>query len=114
MEYVYAALLLHSAEKEVNEENIASVLEAADLEVDDARVKALTTALEGVDIEEAIDSAAMPAAQPTEAPSTTTEEAEGGAEEAEGDAEAEEAEESEEAADEEEEDEGAAGLGDLF
>ena len=68
MEYVYAALLLHKAGKEVTEENLRKVLEAAGVEVDEARVKALVAALEGVNIDEAMEKAvtvpAAPAAQP--------------------------------------------------
>jgi len=63
MEYVYSALLLHSAGKEVTEDAITKVLKAADVKVDAARVKALTTSLEGVNIDEAVATAvAVPAA----------------------------------------------------
>ena len=63
MEYVYSALLLHSAGKEVTEDAITKVLKAADVTVDAARVKALTTSLEGVNIDEAVATAvAVPAA----------------------------------------------------
>jgi len=67
MEYIYAALLLHSAKKEIREADIKAVLTAAGIAVDDARVKALVAALEGVNIEEAISKAAMApvAAAPT-------------------------------------------------
>lgn len=58
MEYIYGALLLHSAKKEINEANVASVLKAAGVASDAARVKALTASLEGVNIEEAIKAAA--------------------------------------------------------
>jgi len=58
MEYVYAAMLLHKAGKEITEENVAKVLEAAGVETDMARAKALVAALEEVDIEEAIKTAA--------------------------------------------------------
>ena len=61
MEYVYAAMVLHAAGKEVNDENISKILESAGAEVDQARVKALTAALEGVDIEEAVKAAAVSA-----------------------------------------------------
>ncbi|MEM4156133.1 MAG: 50S ribosomal protein P1 [Archaeoglobaceae archaeon] len=61
MEYIYAALLLHSAGKEINEQNVKAVLEAAGVAVNDARVKALVAALEGVNINEALQETAMPA-----------------------------------------------------
>jgi len=59
MEYIYAALLLNSAKKEIKEADIKAVLTAAGIAVDEARVKALVAALEGVNIEEAISKAAM-------------------------------------------------------
>ena len=66
MEYIYGALLLHSAKKEINDANVASVLKAAGVTADPSRVKALTASLEGVNIEEAIKAAASfaPAAAP--------------------------------------------------
>ena len=67
MEYVYAAMLLHKAGKPVNEENLNAVLNAAGMNPDAARVKALVAALDGVNIEEAIKTApifAAPAAAP--------------------------------------------------
>ncbi len=60
MEYIYAALLLHKAGQKVTEEAVKKVLTAAGVKVDEARVRALVAALEGVDIEKAIESAAMP------------------------------------------------------
>ena len=69
MEYIYAAMVLHSAGKELDEKNLTDVLKAAGIEVDETRVKALVSALEGVDIEEAIKSqqmAAPAAAAPVE------------------------------------------------
>ncbi|MBA0909047.1 MAG: 50S ribosomal protein P1 [Nitrosarchaeum sp.] len=54
MEYVYAALLLHKLQKEVNEANISSVVKASGVAVNDAQVKALVAALADVNIEEAI------------------------------------------------------------
>lgn len=62
MEYIYSALLLHSAKQEVNAENVTKVLQAAGVKPDEARVKALVASLEGVNIEEAISKAAMPVA----------------------------------------------------
>ncbi len=64
MEYVYSAMVLHAAKKPVTEENITKVLKAAGVEADATRVKALTAALDGVDIDEAIAKAvAAPVAQ---------------------------------------------------
>lgn len=68
MEYVYAALLLHSAGKEITEDAIKQILEAAGVGVDEARVKALVAALEGVNIDEAIQKAAVPLAAAPAAP----------------------------------------------
>lgn len=64
MKYVYAALLLHSSSKEINEENVKKVLQSAGIEVEEARVKALTAALSEIDIEEAIKTAATVSAAP--------------------------------------------------
>jgi large subunit ribosomal protein L12 len=60
LEYVYTALLLHSAGQEINEANVKKVLTASGVKVDDAKVKALVSALEGVNIEEVIKQAAIP------------------------------------------------------
>jgi large subunit ribosomal protein L12 len=62
MEYIYSAMLLHSAGKKVTAENLKKVLTAAGVKADDARIKALTASLEGVNIDEAIKSAAVPVA----------------------------------------------------
>jgi large subunit ribosomal protein L12 len=60
MEYVYSAMLLHSAGKKITEENVKKVLTAAGIKADDAKIKALTASLEGVDIDEAVKTAAVP------------------------------------------------------
>ncbi|MFO1534164.1 MAG: 50S ribosomal protein P1 [Thermoplasmatota archaeon] len=57
MEYVYSALLLHSAKKEINEAHVTAVLKAAGVTADAGRVKALCAALEGADIAAAIKNA---------------------------------------------------------
>jgi large subunit ribosomal protein L12 len=63
MEYVYAAMLLHAAEKDIDEKAVGAVLKAAGVKADDARVKALVASLAGVDIAEAMTQAvAAPAA----------------------------------------------------
>ena len=70
MEYVYAALLLHKLQKEVNEANISSVVKASGVAVNDAQVKALVAALADVNIEEAIK--AVPVAVAAAAPAAAT------------------------------------------
>mgnify|MGYP001413778191 CR=1 FL=1 len=57
MEYVYAALLLHKLQKEVNEANVSSVVKASGANVNEAQVKALVAALADVNIDEAIKAA---------------------------------------------------------
>ena len=65
MEYVYAAMLLHKAGKEINEKNVSEVLTAAGVSADAARVKALVASIAEVDIDEAIKTApAMMAVAP--------------------------------------------------
>lgn len=73
MEYIYAAMLLHKAGKEITEENVSNVLTAAGINVDAVRVKALVASLSEVNIDEAIKSAptmmtAAPAAPAAAAP----------------------------------------------
>ncbi len=73
MEYVYAALLLHSAGKDVNEDGIKKVVEAAGVAADEVRIKALVAALEGVDISQVLSqAAAMPVAAAAAAPVAAT------------------------------------------
>lgn len=54
MKYIYAALLLHSSGKNVDAESIKQVLKASNVDIDEARVKALVASLSEVDIDEAI------------------------------------------------------------
>lgn len=61
MEYIYAAMLIHRAGKKVDEATVTKVLEAAGVKPDAARVKALVASLEGVNIDEAIQKAAVAA-----------------------------------------------------
>lgn len=99
MEYVYAAMLLHSAEKEIDDKAVSAVLKAAGVDADKSRVKALVASLGGVDITEAMATAvAAPAAAPAASAAATADEAPAAEEE------------------EEEEDAGAGfeGLGSLF
>ncbi|MFC7230358.1 50S ribosomal protein P1 [Saliphagus sp. GCM10025308] len=111
MEYVYAALILNETDEEINEDNLTGVLEAAGVEVEESRVKALVAALEDVDIDEAVsEAAAVPAAGA----------AAGGAAAAADEDEAEEAEETSDVPDttddddDEEEEASGEGLGELF
>ncbi|MBU0661988.1 MAG: 50S ribosomal protein P1 [Candidatus Diapherotrites archaeon] len=101
MEYVYSAMLLHSAGKAVDEKSVTAVLEAAGASPDASRVKALVASLKDVKIDEAIkEAAAAPVA--VAAPAA---QAAGGAE-----AKEERSEEDEKKSEEE----AAAGLGSLF
>jgi large subunit ribosomal protein L12 len=68
MEYVYAAMLLHKAGKEITEDALSGVLSAAGIAADPVRVKALVASLSEVNIDEAIKAApTMMAATPTAA-----------------------------------------------
>jgi large subunit ribosomal protein L12 len=72
LEYIYAAMLLHNAGKEITESAVENVLNAAGIKPDSVRVKALVAALSEVDIDEALKApvfatAAAPAAAPAAA-----------------------------------------------
>ncbi|MBA4695461.1 MAG: 50S ribosomal protein P1 [Candidatus Poseidoniales archaeon] len=99
MEYVYAAMLLHSAETEIDEKAVTAVLKAAGVDADAARVKALVASLSGVDIAEAMATAVAAPAAAAPAAAAASEDAAPAAEEAE---------------EEEEEAGGFEGLGSLF
>ncbi|MDY6818278.1 MAG: 50S ribosomal protein P1 [Halobacteriales archaeon] len=119
MEYVYAALILHEADSEINEDNLTNVLEAANVDVEESRVKALVAALEDVDIEDAIEqAAAVPAGGAAGGAAAGGAEAEAEADaEGEDEAEADDGDEEAEADDggeDEDEDVSGEGLGDLF
>lgn len=103
MEYVYAAMLLYKSGKEITEDAIKKVVDAAGIEADSAKIKALVAALDGVDIEEAINTAATVAAAPAAAAAPAG-----------GEAPQEEAPKEEEKKEEPKEEEAAAGLGALF
>jgi len=94
-------MLLHSAEKEIDDKAVTAVLTAAGVDVDGARVKALVSSLGSVDIGEAMATAvaAPVAAAPAAAGGSSAEAAP-----------------AEAAVEEEEEDDGAGfeGLGSLF
>ncbi len=68
MEYVYAALLLDAAGKEINEQNILEVIKAAGMSPDEAQAKAIVSSLKGVNIKEVIKNAqSVQAAAPQQA-----------------------------------------------
>lgn len=57
MEYVYAALILHQAGKKVDENSIRKIIESAGIKADDAKIKALVSSLDGVDISKTLEEA---------------------------------------------------------
>ena len=100
MEYMYAAMLLHSAGKEITEDGISNTLTAAGTQPDATRIKALVAALAEVDIEEALKAPVFTAgAAPAAAAPAAAEEA---------------AEEEEPEEEKKEEEEDLQGLGALF
>ncbi len=77
MEYMYAAMLLHSAGKEITEDGISNTLTAAGVKPDATRIKALVAALAEVNIDEALKAPVFTAgAAPAAAPAAAEEEAE--------------------------------------
>jgi large subunit ribosomal protein L12 len=76
MEYMYAAMLLHSAGKDISEDAVTTTLTAAGVKADSSRVKALVAALADVDIEEALKAPVFAAgAAPAAAPAAAVKEA---------------------------------------
>ncbi len=73
MELIYAGLLLHSAKKEISEENIEKVVAAAGIKTDKAMIKALVASLEGVNIDEAIKQPVAPVQPQPQQPAQPTE-----------------------------------------
>ncbi|ADV65409.1 50S ribosomal protein P1 [Desulfurococcus mucosus] len=73
MEYIYASLLLYKAGKEISEENVKKVLEAAGVAVDEVRVKSLVAAIKNIDIAKVLEQAiaAPVAAAPVQAAPAT-------------------------------------------
>ena len=115
MEYVYAALILNESGEEINKDNLTNVLDAAGVDVEESRVKALVAALEDVDIDEAVSEAAAVPAGGAAAGGAAADEAaadEGGDE----DEEAEETSDVPDTTDDDDEDDEAdgEGLGELF
>jgi large subunit ribosomal protein L12 len=72
MEYIYAALLLDAAGKEISEKSLADVVKAAGLSPDEAMAKSVASSLKEVNIKDVIKNAqnvqvAAPAAAPAAA-----------------------------------------------
>jgi len=62
MEYIYATLLLHKLGKEVNEDNVKSIVAAAGIEIDEiaeAKIKSLLASLKNVDIGKELENASL-------------------------------------------------------
>jgi large subunit ribosomal protein L12 len=82
MEYIYAALLLDAAGKEVSEKALTEVVKAAGMSPDEARAKAMVASLKGVNIKDVIKNAqaapvaAAPAAAAAAAPAGAAKKAE--------------------------------------
>ena len=74
MEYMYAAMLLHSAKKPIAEDAVTAILNAAGVQADGVRVKALCAALAEVNIDEALKAPMFAAAASTAAPEAKKEE----------------------------------------
>ncbi len=64
MEYIYGALLLHKLGQPVNAENLSKVIDATGVKADEAKVKTLIAALQGVDIAAELANASAMAAAP--------------------------------------------------
>ena len=58
METIYAALLLHKAQKDITEASIEKILKAANVDVDKAQLTKVVAGLKEADIETIINSAA--------------------------------------------------------
>ena len=65
MEYVYAALLLHKLGKQIDEESIKRIMQAAGAEIDETKIKTLIASLKGVDVTKILEEATI-------IPTTTT------------------------------------------
>ncbi|MCT9096708.1 50S ribosomal protein P1 [Haloarchaeobius sp. HME9146] len=113
MEYVYAALILNESGEEINEDNLTAVLDAAGVDVEESRVKALVAALEDVDIEEAVaEAAAVPAGGAAAGGASSADE--GGDDESEEEEVSDVPDTTEDEDDDEEEEASGEGLGNLF
>ena len=60
--YLHAALLLQGAGKEISKDNLASVLKAAGVSVEDAKAQVLSEAVKGVNFDDLLKAAIAPVA----------------------------------------------------
>lgn len=67
MELVYAALLLHSIGKQVDEDGVKKIITAAGAKADESQIKALVSNLKDINIDDAIKQAAVVQAAPQQA-----------------------------------------------
>jgi len=75
MEYIYGALLLHKLGQPVTAENLTKVINATGVPADEAKVKTLIAALQGVDIASELANASAIAVAPAQsAPAAAIEE----------------------------------------
>lgn len=75
MQNIYAALLLHSVGKEIDDEGIKKIVSAAGGTVDESSIKSLVASLKGVDINKALEEAkSAPVAAAASAPAEKKEE----------------------------------------
>jgi large subunit ribosomal protein L12 len=104
MEYVYAALLLNDAGKEITEANLVEVVKAAGFTPDESKAKAMVASLKGVNIKEVVKNAQNVQVAAAAAPAQAGHAEHGGAAKP----------KKEEKADEKKEEEAASGLAGLF
>ena len=69
MQYLHAALVLHTSGKKITEKGIDAIIKSAGGKPDEGKIKALVSTLESVDIDEAIKGASFMTAA---APAATT------------------------------------------
>jgi large subunit ribosomal protein L12 len=62
LQYLHAALVLHTSGKKITEKGLVAIIKAAGEKPDEAKIKTLVSTLDSVDIDEAIKGASfMPA-----------------------------------------------------
>jgi len=74
MNLIYAALLLHSAGKEISEDNLKKIVDAVGASVEESQIKALIAALKNVNIDEVLKRAKEAPVAAAQAPAPAKEE----------------------------------------